>query len=43
MVSSMPDQVGYFLSPLDFLNELFTFFLLSAAFNRFVFPLFFII
>jgi len=38
----LKDQVGYFLSPFDFLNELFTFFLFNAAFNRFAFPLFFI-
>ncbi len=31
-----PNQDGYFLSPLDFLKDLFTFFLFSAAFNRFV-------
>jgi hypothetical protein len=36
-------QVGYFLSPFDFLKELFTFFLFRAAFNRFVFPRLFII
>ena len=29
--------VGYFLSPLDFLNECLTFFLFKAAFKRFVF------
>jgi len=31
------DQVGYFLSPLDFLKECLTFFLFKAAFNRLVF------
>jgi hypothetical protein len=31
------DQVGYFLSPLDFLNECLTFFLFRAAFKRLVF------
>jgi len=31
------DQVGYFLSPLDFLKEFLTFFLLRAAFKRLVF------
>lgn len=31
------DQVGYFLSPLDFLRECLTFFLFKAAFKRFVF------
>ncbi|MDO9123553.1 MAG: hypothetical protein Q7V12_03910, partial [Deltaproteobacteria bacterium] len=36
------DQVGNFRSPFDFLNELLTFFLFKAAFNRFVLPLFFI-
>jgi hypothetical protein len=30
------DQVGYFLSPFDFLRELLTFFLFRVAFNRFV-------
>jgi hypothetical protein len=30
-------QVGYFLSPLDFLKECLTFFLFKAAFKRFVF------
>jgi hypothetical protein len=35
-------QEGYFLSPLDFLKLLFTFFLFSAAFNRLVFPRFLI-
>jgi hypothetical protein len=39
----LKDQVGNFLSPFDFLNELLTFFLFKAAFNRFVFPLFFIV
>lgn len=39
----LKDQVGNFRSPFDFLNELLTFFLFSAAFNRFVFPLFFIV
>ena len=34
-------QVGYFLSPFDFLRELFTFFLFKAAFKRFVLFLFF--
>jgi len=29
-------QVGYFLSPLDFLNELLIFFLFRAAFKRLV-------
>jgi hypothetical protein len=29
-----PDQVGYFLSPLDFLKHLLTFFLFRAAFKR---------
>jgi hypothetical protein len=33
--------VGYFLSPFDFLKDFLTFFLLSAAFNRFVLLLFF--
>jgi hypothetical protein len=28
------DQVGYFLSPLDFLKHLLTFFLFRAAFKR---------
>jgi hypothetical protein len=31
------DQVGYFLSPLDFLKECLTFFRFKAAFKRFVF------
>jgi hypothetical protein len=31
------DQVGYFLSPLDFRKECFTFFLFRAAFKRLVF------
>ena len=31
------DQVGYFLSPLDFLKECLTFFLFRAAFKRLVF------
>lgn len=31
------NQVGNFRSPFDFLNELLTFFLFKAAFNRFVF------
>jgi hypothetical protein len=35
-------QVGYFLSPFDFLSDLLTFFLLRAAFKRFAFPLFLI-
>jgi len=30
-------QVGYFLSPLDFLKECLTFFLFKAAFKRLVF------
>jgi hypothetical protein len=34
---SVLDHVGYFLSPLDFLKERFTFFLFKAAFKRFVF------
>ena len=36
------DQVGYFLSPFDFLKQLLTFFRFKAAFRRFVFPLFLI-
>jgi len=36
------DQEGYFLSPFDFLRELFTFFLFKVAFKRFVLFLFFI-
>jgi hypothetical protein len=31
-------QVGYFLSPFDFLSELLTFFLFRVAFRRLVFP-----
>ena len=31
------DYVGYFLSPLDFLNECLIFFFFKAAFKRFVF------
>jgi len=31
------DQVGYFLSPLDFLKECLTFFRFNAAFKRLVF------
>ncbi len=32
--SNLYDQVGYFLSPFDFLKERFTFFLFKAAFKR---------
>jgi len=35
------DQVGYFLSPLDFLKQLLTFFLFRAAFKRLVLLRFF--
>jgi hypothetical protein len=36
-------QVEYFLSPFDFLKYLLTFFLLRAAFKRFVLPRCFIL
>jgi len=36
------DQVGYFLSPFDFLKQLLTFFLFNAAFRRLVLFLLFI-
>ena len=39
--ATLQDQVGYFLSPFDFLKELFTFFLFNFAFRRLVlFPFF---
>jgi hypothetical protein len=40
--ATLQDQVGYFLSPFDFLKELFTFFLFNVAFRRLVLFLFFI-